>query len=93
MRRRSSTCVKRNAYDMLGPTCLLFSLTNEYEACMPLSAHTSGGTLGERCAAARITRAITSVAERETPHWQLQYQEGISNGEKRRGHTVLVRTG
>lgn len=69
----TSTCVKGYAYDMLGPTCLLFSLTNEYADCIPLSAHTSEGTLGERCAAARITRAITSVAERETPHWQLQH--------------------
>lgn len=56
---------------MFGPTHLLFSFTKEYAACIPLSAHTSGGTLGERCAAARMTSAIISVADRETPHWQL----------------------
>ena len=68
----------RNAtYDMLGPTHLLLSFTNAYAACIPLSAHTSDGTLGERCAAARITSAMTSVAERETPHWQLQHK-GVS---------------
>ena len=57
---------------MLGPTCLLFSLTKEYAPCIPLSAQTSGGTLDDCCAAARMTRAMTSVADRETPHWQLQ---------------------
>lgn len=56
------------AYDMLGPTCLLLSLTKEYAACIPLSCQTSEGTLGERVAAARMTRAIIKVAERDTPH-------------------------
>lgn len=35
---------------------------------MVFKAQTSGGTVEEHCAAARITKAITSVAERETPH-------------------------
>lgn len=56
------------AYDMLGPTCLLLSLTKVYAACIPLRSHTCGGTLGERVAAARMTMAMIKVAERETPH-------------------------
>ena len=38
---------------------------------MPMSAWTSGGTEGEDLAAARMRRAITIVAERDMPHWQL----------------------
>ena len=56
---------------MLGPTHRLFSFTNEYAPCIPLRAQTSGGTDGEHCAAARMTKAMTSVADLETPHWQL----------------------
>lgn len=36
----------------------------------------------DRCAAERMTSAITSVADRETPHWQLQ-QERVSYAGKR----------
>lgn len=56
------------AYDMLGPTCLLLSFTKVYAACIPLRSQTSAGTLGEWVAAARMTRAMTRVAERDTPH-------------------------
>ena len=56
---------------MLGPTHLLFSFTKEYAPCMPLRAQTSAGTEGEHWAAARMTKAMTSVADRDTPHWQL----------------------
>ena len=62
------------AYDMLGPTCLLLSFTNEYAACIPLRSQTSGGTVGARVAAARMTMAMTKVAERDTPHWQLAWE-------------------
>ena len=74
------------AYDMLGPTCLLLSFTKAYAACMPVSCQTSGGTEGERVAAARMTRAMTRVAERETPHWQLGGVRG-GGGEGERGRT------
>lgn len=55
-------------YDMLGPTWGLFSLTKEYAPCMPGKAQTSGGTEEWRLAAARITRAMTMVADLEIPH-------------------------
>jgi hypothetical protein len=42
---------------------------------MPMSARTSGGTEGEDLAAARMRRAITMVAERDMPHWQLMRME------------------
>lgn len=38
---------------------------------MPLRDQTSVGTEEARSAAARITRAMTRVAERDIPHWQL----------------------
>ena len=39
---------------------------------MPLRDQTSGGTEEARSAAARMTRAMTRVAERDIPHWQLR---------------------
>lgn len=39
---------------------------------MPFKSQTSGGTDEERSAAARITSAMTMVADREMPHWQLE---------------------
>lgn len=59
---------KIGTYDMLGPIHLLLSLTKEYAPCIPFKSQTSGGTDAERSAAARITRAMTIVAEREMPH-------------------------
>ena len=54
-------------YDMLGPTATLFSLTYAYATCMlPRSSLSSSVASG--CCAARMTRAMTSVADRETPH-------------------------
>lgn len=64
--------MRDSTHDILGPTHLLFSLTNAYASCIVLKVQISGGTDWEHCAAARITSAITSVAERETPHWQLR---------------------
>jgi hypothetical protein len=52
---------------------------------MPLRSQTSGGTVGERVAAARMTRAMTRVAERDTPHWQLV---GVSGGVWGEGHIL-----
>lgn len=73
-------------YDILGPTQGLFSFTNEYASCIPLSAQTSGGTQAACSAAARITMAMTIVADREMPHWQLWQlrvaMELISKSEK-----------
>ena len=69
---------------MLGPTCLLFSLTKAYAPCMPLRAQTSGGTLAEHWAAARITKAMTIVAERDSPHRQLCRKVEASDGQARR---------
>ena len=56
---------------MLGPITLLFALTNWYEPCIPsfFNAARYGGAFV--LYAARITYAITSVAERDIPHWQL----------------------
>ena len=49
---------------------------------MSFRAHTSAGTQCKRSDAARMTMAIMTVAERETPHWQLQ---GVSNEADRDG--------
>jgi len=55
---------------------------------MPLRAHTSGGTWRERWAAARMTRAITIVAERDMPHWQLQQASEWDRWECRERHLL-----
>jgi hypothetical protein len=77
---------------MFGPTHLLFSLTKAYAACIPppFRAAISGGVSGPAFAAARITKAIVSVAERETPHWQLEsygYLVYISRDVNKERHT------
>jgi hypothetical protein len=73
--------------DILGPTHLLFSLTYEYAPCIPFKVQTSGGTEGDDCAAARMTSAMTIVADREIPHWQLKrtLDKAQTNNQK---HTV-----
>ena len=69
------------AYDIFGPMHTLFSLTNSYALCMLVPSFCNS-SVASGCAAARMTMAIMTVAERETPHWQLQ---GVSNEADRDG--------
>lgn len=62
--------IERKTHDIFGPAHLLLSFTYAYAPCIPefLSPHTSGGAEGRDKAAARMTNAMTTVADREIPH-------------------------
>lgn len=69
-------------HDMFGPMHWLFAFTKAYAPCMPpfFRARTSGGIEGDCNEAARMTRPMTKVAERETPHWQLKSTQPVRPG-------------
>lgn len=56
-----------STHDMFGPTQALFCFTKSYAAFM-LGPRLLSSSVASGFAAARITSAITMVAERETPH-------------------------
>lgn len=57
-------------HDIFGPTQTLFSLTNSYAPAM-VGPTRFNSSVASGLEAARMTRAMTKVADRETPHWQL----------------------